>query len=264
MDRTNKQDWFTGYLSSRGFWVGGSKVLFNSNPGATALQTVRYFKSNRPEFLLVYILEFIKPVDHSIDYEEVINFYESNLILKPNFTLAIWPNQSKVFAIFEGNRLFRDFDTPRVLDWFRKYDPDLVGSTSYLKPLNRSFTDFFHLWARKHMKGFQNDIDAFKLNRNKFHMLELKRPKESSKTWKPYKADLSNYIQFTNLCSQSDWQLTNVAYNENEKGILKIFNQVKYHDKKLQYNTAALHLRPEQDFLELINNLKYEKEFSER
>ena len=64
--------------------------------------------------------------------------------------------------------------------------------------------------------------------------------------------------------SQLDWQLTNVAYNEKEKGILKIFDQVKHQDKKLQYNTASLQLRPEQDFLELINDLEYELEFSER
>jgi hypothetical protein len=264
VNRTNKQDWFTKYLTSKGFWVGGSTVLFNSNPGTSALQTIRYFRSTRPGFLVVYILEFIEPLDHSIDYKEVIAFYESNLIIKPKFTLAIWPNQSQVFAVFENNRLFTDLDTPKVLDWFRNYDSDLVGSTSYLKPLNRSFTDFFHLWARKHMKGFQNDIDAYKLKENKIHMLELKRPKESSKTWKPYKADLANYIQFSNLCTQLDWQLTNVAYTENEKGILKIFSEVEFHDKKFRYKTAVLQLRPDQDFLDLINKLKYEQEYSER
>jgi hypothetical protein len=228
------------------------------------LQTIRYFRSKTPEFLVVYILEFIEPLNHHINYEETIEYYVSKLILKPKFTLAIWPNQTELFAVYESGHLFKDLDTPKVLNWFRKYDPDLVGSTSNLKPLNRSFTDFFHLWARKHMKGFQNDIDAYKLNIDKVQMLELKRPKESSKTWKPYKADLSNYIEFSNFCSRSDWKLTNVAYNENEKGILKIFNQVRYHNKKLQYNTAALQLKPEQDFLELINGLKYKEELSER
>jgi hypothetical protein len=262
--RTKKQDWFTDYLSSQGFWVGGSTVLFNSSPRLSALQTIRYFKSNKPEFLQVYILEFIEPLDHSIDYEEVIKFYESNLLIKPKFTLAIWPNLSQVFAVLESDRLFTGLDTSKVLDWFRKYDPDLVGSTSYLKPINRSFTDFFHLWARKHMKGFQNDIDAYKLNGKQIHMLELKRPKESSKTWKPYQADLANYVQFSNLCNQLDWQLTNVAYTENERGILKIFSEVKYQDKQLQYDTAILQLRPEQDFLDLINKLQYEEEYSKR
>jgi hypothetical protein len=114
------------------------------------------------------------------------------------------------------------------------------------------------------MKGFQNDIDAYNLKENKIHMLELKRPKESSKTWKPYKADLANYIQFSNLCTQLDWQLTNVAYTENEKGILKIFSEVEFHDKKFRYKTAVLQLRPDQDFLDLINKLKYEQEYSER
>jgi len=264
VNRTKKQDWFTNYLSSKGFWVGGSAVQFNSKSEASALQTIRYFKSNRPEFLLVYILEFIDPINRTNNYEEVIKYYESKLMFKPQFTLAIWPNQSMVFAVYESGRLYKDLDTPKVLNWFRKYDPDLIGSTSYLKPLNKSFTDFFHLWARKHMKGFQNDIDAYKMRNNKVHMFELKRPKESSKTWKPYKADSSNYIQFSNLCRQMDWQLTNIAYNEKETGILKIFNQVKIHNNTLQYNTSAIELRLDQDVLEIINELKFVIEFSDR
>ena len=262
--KTIKSDWFTNYLYKCQFWVGGTIVSFNSDPATHATQTIRYFHSNEEDFLIVYILEFIEPLNKRIDYEGVIKEYISNIDLSPNFTLAIWPNQSHIFAIFENGKLTQNLDTPKVLETFKKYDSSLIGSATYLKPLNKSYTDFFHLWARRHMKGFQNDIDAFMLEGNQLHMLELKRPKESVNTWKPYRADMNNYLQFAKLCSNLKCNLTNIAYSEAEKGLLKIFNNVSISSQGLSYRTATVDIKPDENLLTKIRSLTLIEEFSNR
>ena len=264
MNKTTKADWLTRYLYGKKFWVGGTKVTFRDNSLTSATQTIRYFHASRPEFLVVYILEFIEPLDQKLDYESAINFYLTELLVKPNFTLAIWPNETHTFAVLEGSDYRQKLDTQSVLLTFAKFDPALIGRSSYLKPLNRSFTDFFHLWARQNMKGFQNDIDAFIKHDEKLHMLELKRPKESANTWKPYRADSSNYLEFANLCSRLEYQLTNIAYRVAEPGKMKIFKDVKFDNLRLEYVTADVSINPEDEILLVIKNLEFHREVSER
>jgi len=264
VNKTTKADWLTRYLYKKKFWVGGTKVTFRNNSLTSATQTIRYFHASRSEFLVVYILEFIEPLDKNSDYESAINFYLTELLVEPNFTLAIWPNQTHTFAVLEGTDYRQNLDTQNVLLTFEKYDPALIGKSSYLKPLNRSFTDFFHLWARQNMKGFQNDIDAFIKHDETLHMLELKRPKESSNTWKPYRADSSNYLEFANLSSRLKYQLTNIAYTESEPGKMKIFKNVTFENLRLEYLTANVLINPEDEILLVIKNLEFHKEVSER
>ena len=264
MNKTTKIDWLTRYLYGKKFWVGGTKVTYQGNFLTAAIQTIRYFNANRSNFLVVYILEFIEPLDRNVDYESTIKFYLTELLIKPHFTLAIWPNQTHSFAILEGGDYRQDLDTEKVLLTFENFDPALIGRSSYLKPLNRSFTDFFHLWARQNMKGFQNDIDAFIKHDEKIHMLELKRPKESANTWKPYRADSSNYLQFAKFCSDLSYQLTNISYTETEAGKMKIFKDVTFDNQKLYYVTANLEIKPHDEILLAIEKLEFNKEVSER
>lgn len=230
----------------------------------TATQTLRYFNGSKSEFLIVYILEFFEPLSSPFDYETAIKYYMSGLPVHPHFALAIWPNQTNGFAILEGMNYRENLDTKSVLQAFEKYDPALIGRSTNLKPLNRSFNDFFHLWARQNMKGFQNDIDAFIKQGEKIHMLELKRPKESVNTWKPYLADSKNYMQLTNLCSQLNYDLTNIAYTESQPGKMKIFKDVTLENQKLHYVTANLEINPDDDILLKIDKLEFYKEMSKR
>jgi hypothetical protein len=264
MNRTSKADWLTNYLYRKNFWVGGTKVMHESNSKTTALQTFRYFQAGKMEFLLIYILEFLEPLDEVIDYESAIQIFSDQLLIKPNFTLAIWPNKTHKFAILEDEIFYQNLDSDGVLQKFEKYDSDLIGKSSNLKPINRSFNDFFHLWARQHMKGFQNDIDAFTMHEGNMHMLELKRPRESAKTWKPYRADTQNYLKFENFCSEFNFQLTNIAYTESEPGRLKIFKNVRFENEKLKYVTATLSIKPDDDLLVAIENLIFQNQESER
>ena len=114
------------------------------------------------------------------------------------------------------------------------------------------------------MKGFQNDIDAFIKHDEKIHMLELKRPKESANTWKPYRADSSNYLQFAKFCSELSYQLTNISYTETEAGKMKIFKDVTFDNQKLYYVTANLEIKPHDEILLAIEKLEFNKEVSER
>jgi hypothetical protein len=264
VDKTTKADWLTRYLYRKNFWVGGTKVAFRDNPLTSATQTIRYFLASRSEFLIVYILEFNEPLDQKLDYESAINFFLSELQITPNFTLAIWPNQTHTFAILEGADYRQNLDTKSVLLTFEQFDPALIGRSSYLKPLNRSFTDFFHLWARQNLKGFQNDIDAFIKHDGNLHMLELKRPKEDAYTWKPYGADTRNYQEYANLCSRLKSQLTNIAYTAAEPGKMKIFKDVTFNNQKLEYVTANVEINPEEEILIVIKRLDFQNEVSER
>lgn len=264
MDRTTKADWLTKYLYQKQFWVGGTRVTYKANSLTTATQTVRYFRANTSKFLVVYILEFIQPLDQKIDYETVIKSYLTDISIRTNFTLAIWRNKSYNFAILEGDNLRQNLDDKGVLAAFGNFDPALIGKSIYLKPLNRSFTDFFHLWSRQNMKGFANDIDVFIKNTEGVHMLELKRPKEKTDSWRPYRADSVNYLQFANFCSQLGYKLTNIAYSEAEPGKIKVFKDVKLMSQNLTYLTAGLQTNPDHDFLLSIEKLKFQNEVSKR
>jgi hypothetical protein len=95
-------------------------------------------------------------------------------------------------------------------------------------------------------------------------MLELKRPKESANTWKPYRADSSNYLQFSRLCSDNNYQLINIAYTEAQPGKMKIFKDVTFENQKLEYITANLEIKPDDEILPTIKKLEFHKEFSDR
>lgn len=264
MKVTTKADWFTKYLLEKGFWVGGTPVIHSFNSPCKATQTIRFFKSSKYEFLIVYILEFAEPFEKRTDYESAIRLYLESLEIKPSFTLAIWPHRILKFAILDKNRFTQELETNQVLLHFKKYDPYLVGQTSNLKPINRSFNDYFHKWARSYMKGFQNDIDCFIKPNEEIHMFELKRPKESVDTWKPYLADANNYIEFSNLCKQNFYRLTNIAYSQSEPGKVKIFKEVRYDSHQLNYLTAILKFQPEDNLLLSIDALEFKPERSAR
>ena len=264
VERTVKEDWLTKYLYREGFWVGGTRLTNDADPRTAAVQTIRYFQSEKPGFLVVYILEFIAPHNTDSDYESFIKSKLKSLKLNPDFTLAIWPNQSHFFATLTGTNFQEILSSDEVLEVFSNFDPSIVGRATNLKPLNRSFTDFFHLWARQNLKGFQNDLDAFIYDQGTIHMLELKRPKESTHTWRPYRADSSNYVNFLNFCVMNSYRLTNIAYVSSEPGRLKLFKDVSVVDQSLKYQSAEIQLAPHENILNVIRNLEFCEETSRR
>jgi len=264
MERTVKEDWLTKYLFREGFWVGGTHLIDKEDPRTAAIQTIRYFQSEKPGFLVVYILEFIEPHNKNSKYEQFIKSKLEILNLDPDFTLAIWPNQSRFFATLEGQTFRENLSTDDVLKVFSKFDSSMVGKTTNLKPLNKSFTDFFHLWARQNLKGFQNDLDAFIHDQGIIHMLELKRPKESTQTWRPYRADSSNYINFLNFCVENSYDLTNIAYVASEPGKMKVFKDVSVGFQSLRYRSAEIQMEPHEKILNVMRNLEFRDEISKR
>ena len=264
MNRTTKADWLTRYLYSLDFWVGGTPAKGTTLESEMATQTIRYFVGAKAKFLTVYILEFEKEYNSTIDYQALITRNFDNLPIRTNFALAIWPMRKPLFAILEGNNYFEKLDSEQVVMHFAAYDESLVGKSEYIKPLNKSFTDFFHLWARENLKGFQNDIDAFFFTSSDIHMLELKRPKESINTWKPYKADIKNYLTFSEYCDQLGYLMTNIAYSESEPGAIKVFSPIEIHKGEMQYTSAITKITPTQNILNVIDQLELISEVSTR
>lgn len=265
MERTIKQDWFTNYLYSKGFWVGGTRVKISSHPNLVVRQTFRYFRASTKDFLVIYILDFSDKYDQSLDYESIIRSLQYEIKIPTNFTLAIWPEGTPTFGVYKKGIYQDKLNEEQALSYFADFDQHIIGKSNNLKPLNRSFTDFFHMWARKHMKGFQNDIDSFLSANNQIYLLELKRPKETVSTWKPYKADTNNYIQFNQYAQNMNFKLTNIAYSLDEPGKLKVFKDVEIsRSGGLIYNTNLILMRPEEDLIELIEKTNLFSETSNR
>jgi len=265
VERTQKDDWFTEYLSKVGLWVGGSIGQKEPNAIGGVQETIRYFLGQQNIFLVVQILEFQGERNESIAHEEITRSYRNNLNLETHFTLSIWPKEQKQFSVLHENKYVSNLDTMKLLMLFARYDNSIIGGASNLKPINKSYTDFFHLWARRNMKGFQNDIDAYSLMKGRYNLLELKRPVENIRHWRPYRADTQNYINFSKFCLERNYALTNLAYNRSEKGIVKIFKDVKaLSDSNLSYESKTISFKPTDNILELISEGEYKKEISNR
>lgn len=265
MKRTVKQDWFTNYLYSKGFWVGGTRVNIPGHPELVARQTYRYFRASTTNFLVIYILEFAEAYNNLRDYESIIKILHSKLIIPTGFVLGIWPREKATFSIYKNGRYYGELNDEQALAHFAEFDRHIIGKSQNLKPLNKSFTDFFHMWARSNMKGFQNDIDSFLSTSKGTYMLELKRPKESVSTWRPYKADTHNYTQFSQYTQAMQYKLINIAYSLEEPGKIKIFKNIEVSKSgALIYKTNLIAMEPQDDLMILIENTEMFEEISNR
>ena len=133
-----------------------------------------------------------------------------------------------------------------------------------MKPLNKGPTDFFHIWARQFLKGFQNDIDAFITFENTVYMVELKRPKENVTSWKPYSNDKQNYITFGEFCEINKFKLLNIAYSKNILWKIKIFKNVRLIENSLSYEQKTVDLKNSDKIVDILNSTDYQNERSFR
>ena len=264
MKKINKIDWFTTYLQKKGFWVGGNIIIdFISNE--TITETIRFFKGENEKYLVVYILEFDNKKKSSLDYKNIIKPIVNKLSIHNEFTLIIWPKEEiNKFAIYKNEEFIANLNTHNVLSFFSEFDESLVGKSSYIKRINKGYTDFFHKWAREYLKGFQNDIDSFLNLNNTLHMLELKRPQELVTTWRPYKADANNYYEFKLFCDEKNYQLTNIAYSQRQKWKIKVFKNVTQTHRGLNYTQSTLEISPMDDLIQLVNSSSFNEEYSTR
>jgi len=265
VERTQKSDWFTEYLSTRGLWVGGLVALEETKSMVGVKETIRYFLGSQNTFLVVQILEFDGERNPTIDHEVITRTKRNSQRLETHFTLSIWPKEQNQFSVLHENRYISNISTMQLLTLIAMYDASLIGNAYNLKPINKSYTDYFHFWARKHMKGFQNDIDAYFFVNDRYHLLELKRPMESVRNWRPYRADTQNYIIFSKFCSERNYALTNLAYSRAERGLVKIFKNVEViSNKKLSYDSLIVSFDPTINIMNLISEGQYKKEISNR
>ena len=68
MEKIEKIDWFTNYLKQN-FWVGGTEPKLSSNTPSKITQTLRYFRGNNNDFLVVPIFEFMEGKNQSKNYK---------------------------------------------------------------------------------------------------------------------------------------------------------------------------------------------------
>lgn len=263
MSFVNKADWLTRYLVSQNSWVGGLQHT-TSNGSPELIETIRYFKGAKQKFIIVLILEnWIDDYPLS-KYEDYI---QKRLLHYPvlfDFVLIVSPKKTNPFAIYNHTRFFDNLNSSAVLTHFANLDESIVGTARTLKPINTSFTDFFHQWARQHMKGFQNDIDAIYTKDKKALLIELKRPKESVASWKPYKADRANYHQISLLSESRNLDHIIIAYSELEHGVVKAIKELDTSKLNLTYKHCLIKFNPEDALLELIHTKEYSREVSLR
>jgi len=96
-------------------------------------------------------------------------------------------NWSKSFIVKEA-------EMPKLIQQFFNTDLCTVGTT---KPVNRSTSDWFHVWARVNLprEYIRTNIDGLLLD-NKGRpriLLETKRSFSTLDSWQPYKEDARNY-----------------------------------------------------------------------
>ena len=266
MEKIEKIDWFTNFLCKQNFWVGGTEPKLSSNSPSKVTQTLRYFRGNNNDFLVVPIFEFMEGKNQSKNYKNFAIKATDFIPFEFGFILLIWPTEKeeKRFAVVWKNKYFDNLDTNKTLQFFSNFDNSLVGKSSYLKPLNKGPTDFFHIWARQFLKGFQNDIDAFITFENTVYMVELKRPKENVTSWKPYSNDKQNYITFGEFCEINKFKLLNIAYSKNILWKIKIFKNVRFIENSLSYEQKTVDLKNSDKIVDFLNSTDYQKERSFR
>lgn len=263
--KTKKEDWFTGYLRSCGYWVGGNLVRSEHSRLVEAQETLRIFKGSKGEFHIIHVLIFNGAKIQSFDYKNYSRILREKFCIDINFSLLIWPNELVKFKVCFSDDRTMDGDTPELLEVFWHYDKSYVSNATKLKPLNKSYTDFFHLWARNNTNGFQNDIDAINNLPSQLSIVELKRPVESVETWKPYLADKVNYRELARFSNLKEISLINIAYNESNPGTIQVFRNLEAKESKaLVYEASLITFSKDQSLQSLISRAVFSPRVSSR
>ncbi len=106
----------------------------------------------------------------------------------------------------------------QLASWFYTTAPelgqDLGTSKETNQPKSQRQSDLFRTFTRLHLSRFciANDIDAVRLRKPAL-LLELKRPKESVKSWKPYVDDCANYMYLRKIAQKVGAEFRIIAYN---------------------------------------------------
>jgi len=264
MQRTLKADWLTNYLASSSCWVGGRPLQDKKSDFGEVLRTIRYFRGHEQTFTTVVVLEFSHDSRNS-PQESLFELALQDIHLPANFVLGVWRNDLNDFSIYKEGKYEMKVSSNRVLQTFAEFDSSIVGNSKNLKPINRSFTDSFHIWARNNMKGFQNDVDAYAVVDTRVHIMELKRPTESIESWRPYMADAWNYINLGDYSKFCSGEMTTIAYNESTPGKIKILKDIEIQRGRfMRYKQGFMSFTPAENILTKMKDVDFSIEISNR
>ena len=261
---TKKHDWFTAYLVAQGFWVGGSQSQIFDSDKVKAIETIRILKGAN-KFTSVLILDLYSGSLNSKEMLDYARKVKEKSILKPDVVLFILHGTKTHFSVIVETNILTDLDTNLLLRELQKIDPTIVGKSKQLKNINKTYNDYFHRWARTHLKGFQTDVDAILREGNKITLFELKRPQENISSWEPYFADINNYLNLQDFCSLYNYELINIAYNSGRHEYIKVFqNIVNTYGNSITYESSILEIKSGIELISQIRSLSYGSNHSAR
>ncbi|WP_243095050.1 hypothetical protein [Thermus thalpophilus] len=180
-----------------------------------------------------------------------------------SFHLLLTLRESDPFFFFN-----KPYTYKQLASWFYSMAPELGRNLGTSKETNRlesqRQSDLFRTFTRLHLSRFcvANDIDAVRLQKPAL-LLELKRPKESVKNWKPYVDDCANYMYLRKIAQKVGAEFRIIAYNHHYAEHVRLVLEPKCGKPNrsasyVKYRTALL--KPEEALESLDpSNLSFEE-----
>ncbi|MGF1806853.1 hypothetical protein L4C31_16525 [Aliivibrio sifiae] len=225
---TQKSDWINDHLATSNYYVSDHSS-YSSRLGlpTEAKVSLRFFGNIRMGYIFLLAINAPRSVWKSCMNQSVKDhLIQLNKITKHKIPLLIFSDDTPdEFGIVESNWTGRVETGQGLREFFAQFDSDFLSNVGDAKPKNRSYNDSFQAWTISNLSRYLtvNDIDAFELSSidDSLNVLELKRPKESCKTWLPYTDDAGNYKAGNWMSNNlSNTTFKTIAYNADEKSTI--------------------------------------------
>ncbi|HEX8426794.1 hypothetical protein [Hymenobacter sp.] len=212
---TTKQDWLNDALAANGYFVSGhastERVL-----GLKGKAEVRF--AMLKDGKAVYFLTIRSPEPN---YREMYwKAFETNMlgwlrsIYQPLIQLFYHDDQETFDVFFPAKGTFKQLSFQGLADFVGKYNSSFTTKPGTKKEVNTTTNDIFHHWTRNYLSSscVVADLDAFTFNMHQAVFYELKRVKESVRTWRPYLDDHRNYAALDKIARAHGGVAITLAY----------------------------------------------------
>lgn len=232
--KTEKADWMNDALAALGGLVSDHVSyarIIGLSDGITA--SVRYVGNRRIGYHLLLVLI---SDNEGMDVEE-----ELKKSIAHSSNLAVFGIKVDQIILCLGSNFFSIIDNIITLMTEDSLARFFYGINSIMEPsgngavkrLNKSMNDRFQDFTRRNLSSFVtcNDIDAILLpsgSRDRPIFIELKRPLNEIREWRPYASDMANYRAAKSVADMCGGQAIAISYNEvSDPNFLLLHYQIK-------------------------------------
>lgn len=266
--KTLKIDWMSNLLAVQGYLVSGHPTFAEKLDLSKETEVViRHFRLKTSVLPEVFFISIDKKEDMATNFEKIMNSkaYHSIKTLFPQIRILTFTKGCAEFEL-DGIGII---SKPKLLAKFKAVDVRYIQNLGSAKPVNVSSNDSFADWTRSNLTRdcVINDIDALLCpnNGNTGVLIELKRPKESIKTWTPYKNDSNNYKSSAGIAASTGLENRTIAYNENNQTLVGLHLNVHWNiENATLYSRFAITTPQEAIPPQLDNRIKLEDCFSSK